>query len=234
MKHELDDVHIDWSDFAEAGRRTRQLVRRLAADKTALRNMVYAVEHDEQLFSKCETHQLLDYIVIYDALDRGLRLRVHISTDDHFDRPHDHRFSFSSLIVRGQYRHTWHVMHRPVYDAGRDDRVRLWQNRRNPDPESDIEFDDLQPVFTRVEAAGNCYTLHHSAIHTTFTMPDTVSIFLRGPSEKRRSIIMDRAERTFWWRFGRTEETDERRHEKQMTVEKYRDLRSRLERLGVI
>lgn len=234
MKEELDATTIDWSNIEEAGRQSRALVRKLAADKAALGRLVRSVEHDESLFSKCETHQLLDYIVIYDALDRGIRLRLHMSTSDHLDRPHDHRFSFSSFIMRGSYRHAWHVMKRAVYVEGRDDRVKLWQNRLNPDPESDIQMEDVHTVFTRHERAGNCYTLSHNAIHTTVTTPDTVSLFLRGPNEKRRSLIIDRETRTFWWRFGSSDESPERRQEKEMSMDRFRDFRRALERMSVI
>ncbi|NEB74295.1 hypothetical protein G3I40_03445 [Streptomyces sp. SID14478] len=230
----LDSLTIDWNDFEKAGEVTREVVHRLSEDKESLRKLVYDVENKPELLAMCERHQLLDYIVIYDALDRGIRLRLHLSTDDHYDRPHDHRFSFSSRILAGGYTHTWYHMDGDVYGEGPDPEARQYLNRYNPDPRGQAHLDKLTPHVTRWEAPGSCYTLHHSAIHTTFTTPDTVSLFLRGPVEKDRSVIMDKEEGTLWWRFGRQDEPEERRQQKAMGLDAYRQIRDRLEDLGVI
>jgi hypothetical protein len=233
MIDELDNLTIDWSNFEYAGEQTRDIVRRLSDDKATLRKLVYAVEDNPALMASCERHQLLDYIVIYDATSRGFRIRVHLSTEDARDRPHDHRFSFSSNIICGQYTHIFHKINNQIY-KGEDADARKWMNLQNPDPRTDIDIHDLEPQLIREERAGSCYTLHHSVVHTTVTTPNTVSLFLRGPAEKDRSIIMDKATSTYWWRFGQQDEPDSRRNQKRMTSDQYRDFRSRIEQLGVI
>lgn len=47
-------------------------------------------------------------------------------------------------------------------------------------------------------------------------------------------MIMDKEEGTLWWRFGRQDEPEERRLQKAMGLEAYRQIRERLEKLGVI
>lgn len=205
---------IDWSDFEQASRTSKKLVRRLAGDQDLLRALIYEVEKNGRLQEMAEHHQLLDRIVIYDALDRGFRIRIHVSTDEHHDRPHDHRFSFTSLILRGSYRHIWHSPEQEIDD--------------------DMNVSKIRPLFVTREAQGACYTLHHSVIHTTFTTPDTVSIFLRGPAEKQRSIITERKSGKVWWRYGEQDETSERRTTVRMTMDDYRRVRGRLEALGII
>lgn len=229
----LDKLVVDWNDFENAGAATREVVHRLAEDQDSLRKLVYNVEHQPDLLDMCERHQLLDYIVLYDALDRGIRLRLHISTDDHFDRPHDHRFSFSSRILAGGYTHTWYHFDGELYEAG-DDEAKQYLSRHTPDPRHSGLLNRLTPHLTRWETTGNCYTLHHSALHTTFTTPDTVSLFLRGPAEKDRSVIMDVDTGRVWWRYGRQDEPAERRQEKAMGADAYREIRDRLERLNII
>lgn len=230
----LDQLTVDWSDFEKAGEQTREVLAELAADKPALRALVYGVEDDQELLASCERHQLLDYLVVYGALERGFRLRVHVSTDDHFDRPHDHRFSFSSLILRGGYTHTWHHCDTDLYPTEDDEEARRYDSRHNPDPRGRFDVGTVTPYLTRMERSGSCYSLHHTAIHTTFTTPDTVSLFLRGPAEKNRSVIMDKQTNTLWWRFGRDDETAERRADKPMGLDYYRHIRTRLEALEVI
>lgn len=205
---------IDWNDFEKASLTTKEAVRALAADKQGLRELVYSIETDPDLLSKCERHYLLDKFVLYDALDRGFRVRLHISTDNHLDRPHDHRFSFTTLILTGKYEHRWHHVHQEVGD--------------------NIELAGIQPVFITHEEPGACYTLHHTVVHTTYTTPNTVSLVIRGPAEKERSIITDRETGKMWWRYGEHAETPERRRDKRMSVEDYIRLREKVEALGVI
>jgi hypothetical protein len=210
-----DEPKLDWDDFEGTGQRTRAILRKLAADKLTLRQLVYGIESDPDLFAKCECHELLDYLVLYDALDRGLRIRLHFSTRNHLDRPHDHRFSFSALIVCGQYEHVWHEPDLAI------------------DP-NNLTLDDLQARFRTIERTDACYTLHHTLIHTTITTDDTVSLFLRGPAEKPQSIIIDSQTKRVWWRQGAVGEDEARRSAVTMGLPTYYQLRDKAERLGII
>ena len=210
-----DEPAIDWSDFEKASEQSRDLVRRLAADREVLGKLVRGVEHVPALMEMCERHRLLDKVVIYDDLARGMRLRLHFSTDYHLDRPHDHRFSFTTLILRGEYAHVWHEPDSSI------------------DP-NELTVSDLKSKFMTTEREGACYTLHHSLLHTTITTQDTVSLFLRGPSEKDRSIITDRVTGRVWWRYGETQEDKGRRAQVRMSKEAYTQMVAKAERLEVI
>jgi hypothetical protein len=229
----LSDFRVDFSDFIAAGKATRNLARALAEDRTTLRELVHGVLKDDR-FAMCERHQLLDYLVLYDAPERGFRVRLHLSTEDHFDRPHDHRFSFSSYILTGTYRHTWYECDRDPYAESSDEECQRWDSLRNPDENSSHLLNRVSPLLMRDETPGSCYTLHHSVLHTTFTTPGTVSVFVRGPSEKRRSVIMDKTTGRVWWRYGQQEESRERRSTKAMTRLDYEEFVGKLESLGVI
>ncbi|MEU9126695.1 hypothetical protein AB0D08_01035 [Kitasatospora sp. NPDC048540] len=225
MLNALDRLTVDWSDLTKARAQTKDILLELSEDKAALRELLERAREEEDLFDKCEHHRLLDKLVIYDALDRGFRIRVHVSTEDHRDRPHDHRFSFTSLILRGRYRHVRHQL------VGRPEDI--------PDEVQD-DFDardsDLrvEPRFATNEVAGNCYTLHHSEIHTTYTTPDTVSLFLRGPAEKERSLITERETGKVWWRFGEDQEKTARRGSKRISKQYFDDLTHRLQGMEVL
>jgi glycogen debranching enzyme len=90
------------------------------------------------------------------------------------------------------------------------------------------------PRFVTQQTAGSTYSLHHTEIHTTFTTPDTVSLFLRGPAEKDRSLITERETGQLWWRYGADQERPDRRVRKLMKPEEFENLVERLGRLGVI
>jgi hypothetical protein len=231
---ELDRTHVDWSDFEEAGRQTRDLVGRLSEDKATLAALVERVGETPELLAMCERHLLLDYLVVYDAVERGFRIRLHASTEHHKDRPHDHRFSFSSVILRGCYQQTIHrVDGLDHYVAMTDDEARAYMDLDHAAPD-DPQFNRFTQLLVRDELPGSCYSLHHSTIHTTFTTPDTISLFLRGPAEKSRSIIADRETNRLWWRFGADRETPERRNKVTISTEQYSSFCQSLGRLGVL
>jgi hypothetical protein len=223
---ELERLRLDWANLDEASRVTREVTQALASDKAALRELVHGIERRPALLARCEHHRLLDKLVVYDALDRGFRIRVHLSTDEHLDRPHDHRFSFSTRILTGRYRHVKHRLLGHIDEA----KGASAQNDFEAVP-SDAR---VVPWMITNQERGSFYTLHHAEIHTTVTTANTVSLFIRGPAEKDRSIITDRETGKLWWRYGEESESAERRRQKVISVEQYRALRDKLAALQVI
>jgi hypothetical protein len=63
------------------------------------------LEADTRLQGMCERYDFLDKLVVRDLPDAGVRVRLHLYRDGYFDRPHNHRWSFASRILRGQYVH---------------------------------------------------------------------------------------------------------------------------------
>ncbi|MEO3777801.1 hypothetical protein ABGB16_13345 [Micromonospora sp. B11E3] len=227
---EIEHAQFDWDDFEETGRRTRDLIQRIAADKAVLADMVDRSLNDPALRAMAEHHELLDYLVLHNAPDRGFRLRLHCSTDVHRDRPHDHRFSFSSVILTGGYRHTWHRLDTDLYASwSEEDALGVMDLTRSEPAEK--AFEVIEPMLVRDERPGNCYSLHDSVIHTTFTKPDTFSLFLRGPAVKSRSIILDAETRRVWWRFGAEQEPAERRAKVGLGDEALQSVQERFNRL---
>jgi len=225
MLEVLDRLKIDWTDLDRATAVTDALLHELAADKDTLRMLVDRAAEDDDLLAQCECHRLLDKIVLYDGLDRGFRLRLHISTSDHLDRPHDHRFSFSSLILAGSYKQ---VRHRIIGEVPNSVAPETQEDHQAVPIEARVE-----PEFATTEQVGSFYSIHHSVIHTTIMDDDTVSLFIRGPAEKERSLITDRDTGKLWWRYGATGESPERRAQKVMDLSKFEMRRRKLEVLGV-
>lgn len=221
----LETLDVDWSDLAAVHKTTKPLLEDLAADKVTLRQLVERARETPRLMGMCERHRLLDKLVIFEGAG-GCRLRLHMSTQEHLDRPHDHRFSFTTHILAGGYRH---VRHELVGQLG--DTV--------PQAVQD-DFDavptDLRavPRFVTHERAGHIYSLHHTEVHTIYTAPDTVSLFLRGPAEKDRSLITERATGRLWWRYGVDQEKPERRARKVMKPEEFDELAQRLTHLDIM
>jgi hypothetical protein len=221
----LDRLSVDWTDLDRATAVTDELLHELAADKDTLRMLVDRAAEDEDLLAQCECHRLLDKIVLYDGLDRGFRIRLHIATSDHLDRPHDHRFSFSSLILAGSYKQ---VRHKVVGEMPEAVEADVQEDHQAVPIEAHVE-----PEFATTEQVGSFYTIHHSVIHTTIMDDDTVSLFIRGPAEKERSLITDRDTGRLWWRYGAGAESSQRRSQKTMDLSKFEMRRRKLERLRI-
>lgn len=233
----LDHISIDWSDFDNASRISGEIVRHLAADRTVLRRMVLEAQQDEKLRSLSEKHYELTYIVLYDALDRGLRVRLNRFTKGLEDIPHNHRFSFSSALLSGSYVHTLFDLERP--DATEPERA-LWTLDQ---PEGTHEGADIKrletvgllPALATVQSAGSSYTLHHTTIHKT-AMPDETafSVFCRGPAEKPCALQLQPDTQTYLWKFGRANETPDVLAGRRLSEDEYRGFVENLEEAGVI
>ncbi|MFI5496840.1 hypothetical protein [Actinoplanes sp. NPDC051859] len=238
----FDEVDpIDWTDLPKVAVLTESLIKRFAADKGLFKRLLLAVEHDPYLWAKCEEDVVEDKIVLWDDVAKGLRIRLRMSTDHQQQLAHNHRFSFTNLVLRGTY------LHRNYY-------------ARNGFDESTVP-EDVQPVMLHEDRAGDCFTIHHNALHSTpFTQLGTISLVLRGNPVKDRAPVMFKEARgraeavaamrergelsevepdsagvgTMFWRVGEDRESQERRAERQMTLAKYRYWCTELERLGII
>ncbi|MBW8090873.1 MULTISPECIES: hypothetical protein [Streptomyces] len=237
---------IDWEDLPAAAALTQRLIRAFAADKALFKRLLLAVEHDPYLWAKCEEDVVEDKIVLWDDVDKGLRIRLRMSTDHQQQLAHNHRFSFTNLVLRGTYLHRNYIA-------------------RNGFDENTLP-DDVQPVILHEDRAGDCFTIHHNALHSTpFTQLGTISLVLRGNPVKERAPVMFKEARgrqealeqrraasarreaglaeiepeqadvgTMFWRVGEDRESAERRAERQMTKAKYHYWCEKLEELGII
>lgn len=217
MKHNpFDEVMVDnWDDIESVYDETTRALVRVAADRELLRRMVLEVERTPALFSKCERHELDDKIVLYDAMnERGFRVRLRLATSYQDERPHEHRFTFSTLILRGSYRQT-------LYEA-------------LPCPEGGFQVGTLRIATERREPEGSLFTIHHSVIHSTISAVDTISLVLRGPPAKKRAMIALKAHDRIEWREGEGDESAERRETVRMGIDRYREWVTRMTDYGVI
>ncbi len=179
----------DWDDLEAVGDRSRSVFRQLVHEG----GLVAALEglrHDEHLRGMCERYDFLDKLVLFDDPDTSVRVRLHLFRSGYYDRPHNHRWSFASRIVRGKYVHRLY---------GRED-VLLGRG----------EDDPLEPIMERVERPDDEYVLHHNSVHSVQAEEDTISLVLRGPAAKDRFLIRDRDAGSFWVKGAASESEQER------------------------
>jgi hypothetical protein len=201
---------LDWeTDFRGTAAATQDALRALAADPEQLQGLLCDVENKPELLDKSERLRLDDKIVLYDALDtQGFRLRLHISKNEDREVAHNHRFSITTLILRGVYYHKLYLTEGPFGESA--------------------DADSVRPVFLRDERAGACYTMHHSVIESNTTAPGTMSLLMRGPTMKARAAAVERATGQKFFKYGATDEPAEVRDNVRMTVDEYRALRARV------
>jgi len=220
---------IDWEDFERTAVMTQDVLRTLAADKALFRALLRAVPERPELWNKCENDVVEDKIVLWDDPENELRIRLRMSTAYQSRLAHSHRFSFSNLVLRGSYLH--------------------WGYRALDSFDETTRLDDVQEVVIHEDRAGDCFSIHYAALHSTpFPMPGTVSLVLRGNPVRDRAPVMfkeprERAEALralsgtgmdtrdvepeaapaghVFWRVGEKDETPERRQQRQMTLESF-------------
>ena len=193
---------LDWEDIDAVEHAARKALSTLLEDPQEIREALLALPERPALLKLCEHYDILDKIVLHDDAS-GARLRLHVFLPGYFDRPHNHRWSYASTILRGEYRHYL------FGDAELDERV---------DPAA------LTSLMVRQEQVGNTYALHHTMVHAVVAEPFTVSLVLRGPAVKDRFLVMDRKTGESWWQYGASQETAESAEQKRMSVERLAEL----------
>ena len=237
---------IDWEQSLDRlHRRNVAVLERLCGDKALFRSLILGAREDPYLWSKCEEDVVEDKIVLWDDMTKGIRIRLRMAIAPQQRLAHCHRFSFTNLVLAGQYIH-W--MYRPL--EAFDELTNL---------------DDVETVGQRVDRAGDAFTIHHETLHSTpFSGVGTVSLVLRGNPVKARAPVMfkearGRAEQLekmrsdgaqsargnteeprqarvgdFFWRVGEESESKERRAERQMRTERVDYWIKELGRLGIL
>jgi hypothetical protein len=205
---------IDWNDLAAVAATSDKLLTALDSDRTTLRELAEHALDNPQLRHLCEHYDILDKIVLHDD-PSGWRLRLHVFLPGYFDRPHNHRWTYSSRILHGSYTHTLY---------GTDDQLHT----------GDIDVTALQPRTVRTESTGDFYTLHHTMIHSVTAQPYTTSLILRGPAVKDRFLVTDRTTGQAWWQYGAATESPDEAARKQMNGASVNDCIRQLTELRVL
>jgi len=233
----LSRVKLNWNDFDEAGRISRELITELAANRPLLRNLVLNAATDNLLRSFAEKHNELNYVVLYDALDRGLRIRLHRFSRGLEDIPHNHRFSFSSTILSGSYVHSVFRLDTDSDDSDAGSKWRLDQpiGTYTGAKLQEIELNGFKTIFSTTQEVGSTYSMHHEAVHkTAMPLSDAFSLFVRGPALKRCSLQLQPDDRTYRWKFGREGESTDVVASRAMSTSEYDAFVASLETNGII
>jgi len=203
MEHVIEPLRgLNWNDIDSVEHATRKAFTQLTDDPDLIRAALLELPDRPELLALCEHYDILDKIVLYQD-DAGIRVRLHVFLPGYFDRPHNHRWSYASRIVRGEYRH---------YLFG------------DLDVDAEPEPGSMAALQVRQEQTGDTYALHHSMVHAVVAEPYTVSLVIRGPAVKERFLVMDRGTGERWWQYGAEQETAGDAARKRMTRERLDEL----------
>jgi predicted metal-dependent enzyme (double-stranded beta helix superfamily) len=209
----LRDVRtVDWEDLEAVQAVSGAVLDALAQNRVLLHSLVAGVASASNLARLCERYDILDKLVLHDD-ESGFRIRLHVFQPGYFDRPHNHRWTYSSRILLGSYRHAL---------FGRD--MGLWEG---------IDVDLLRPLMVRTEEVGTTYTLSHNMVHSVVAQPHTVSLIVRGPAVKDRFLVADRATNKAWWQYGAAIESEQDAAAKRMSSDQIHGCQSLLTDLGL-
>lgn len=188
--------NIDWSDLEAVRSTSSFLLKQISEDAECLGKLIANAVSEPSLRNLFEHYDILDKMVLLDDPESGVRLRLHIFLPGYFDRPHNHRWKYTTLILKGGYRHYTYLPH---------------------DYTADEEIRDMSPVIASFEGVGNSYTYDARMFHSIIAEPNTVTLILRGPSEKSEFLVVDRDTKESWWQYGAAQESPEARAKKRMT-----------------
>ncbi|WP_433662476.1 hypothetical protein ACQPW1_10175 [Nocardia sp. CA-128927] len=198
---------VAWDDLDDVERAAFEFFEDLTADPSIVHARLEELPDRPELLNLCEHYDILDKIVLFADEESGVRVRLHVFLPGYFDRPHNHRWTYASRILRGQYRHYL------FGNAELDDHV---------DPQK------LEVIQVREEPVGVGYALHHTMVHAVVAEPFTVSLVVRGPAVKDRFLVTDRQTGEAWWQYGAGQESAQEALQKRMTPARLQEVIGRL------
>ncbi|MEO1632323.1 MAG: hypothetical protein AAFU38_16245, partial [Bacteroidota bacterium] len=170
---QLNDLErLDWDNLAEVQGATRPILERLASDRAALRDLVEVSQLDDDGHSAWELTDHFARLILARSERLGVRLILLSMNPNDRDIIHNHRASFTTLILNSGYGH--YVYRGVVRSRGQS-----------------FEAKDLQPIIFRNEIAGSIYSIHLSYLHSTRPLPNHLSLIIRGPSSTSSRVIID-------------------------------------------
>lgn len=201
--HEVTDIvatgGLDWTRPQTTAQRAREVLDRLTDRPDLLASLVRDATCSGAPTAASESYPYMDKLVVWQSADAAVRLRLHVFHPGYLDRPHNHRWSFVSRILKGSYLHTLYGTEADV----------LHEVRQGMEP---------RPRYVRYEQAGGNYFLEDSMVHSLCAEETTVSLLLRGPAIKERyfTVLPDDgstpvAQRLEWSGGAASERATERR-----------------------
>ena len=204
---------IDWNNFVEAGSVTRELLEAISSDSKYMSELFDGLNNNSDLLEKCEHFDMVDQLILYDHLELGLRIRLHMYADGYYDRPHNHRWPFSARVLSGSYRHE-------IFGTTSKD--------------SEDSILSSHPTLVTIQDIGSTYTLHQSIVHSVIAEPKSVTMIIRGPAVASRFLIGDRTTGRVWWRYGRQSEDEETRNQRRISKQGLQILSEHLRAQGIL
>jgi len=202
--------NINWNDYEQSCVASQDFLLQIAGDKTFLSDLLNEASQDSNLRGKCEKYDLMTKLVLYEGANET-RLRLHVFHDDYFDRPHNHRWAYTSNIIHGSYIHRLFISEKAALNSS---------------------IEDLTLTKYELRKVNQPYSLNNNIFHSITSNGVTVTMIVRGPAKSDTFRVMDRVSGEVWNQQGAENESEEERRIKQLTnkdLEKVKELLQDLE-----
>ena len=206
---------IDWANLKTVFYETQKLLLTLSNDRKLLKELLVKASGNKEYVSLSEHYDFFDKLVLYnDELDR-FRIRIHVFSElSHKLRPHNHRWNYSSVILRGKLIHS------------------IYGTTNNINEETSPS--ELKPNSISIFDEGSIYSLSSNVFHSIDAEPNTVSLFIRGQPYTDKFLVMDKKSNSSWWEYSRDCETIEEVERKKMSINKYNQIINKLHSWNII
>lgn len=225
---------IRWDDPDQAAQTVANLLDTVQSDRSALRELVVRAQHEPKLSTMCEADEFRTKFVLYDALDRGFRLRMHLWRDDFSDTPHQHRFGYVTRLLSGSYEHVIYGANQPITLPGQDEYYDELLPLDHPFVAGRIQPDLFDRVLSFTAVAGEHYFQSSDIdLSSTNIRSNTVSLFVRSPAVREASFQWHRDKSAIVWRAGIAKVSEEQRSSVLVSAEHLEAAVAKLDALGI-
>jgi hypothetical protein len=223
--HPLDDLvgrrfaDVDWDELRSVQAAAYPFLDTLATEPQRMIDAMARALVDPKLLARSESDHFFDRAVLFEDYARGCSVRLQRLHPETYDRPHNHRATFATMVLAGGYDNT-------PYAAPAD-----LDRRTTEVPMDTDEVRSMGVLVERFEAPGAQYAIHHTAVHSTSPRDAHLSILVRGPSAKDRLFFVDDARGGAYWHWGSRFEDPDDVHRRLMTTERMTEMITLVEAL---
>jgi hypothetical protein len=162
---------LRWGNLTDLTSELASLLVEMSEAKRWLAERIDCVIDTPDLLQRCEQLNIHEKLVLYADTEADVQLRLHRYRTGVVDWPHNHRYRFGTVLLRGVYTHT------------------IFGDCDNPPRDGTALL--AEPAFIGVLHKGQGYVLSDSMIHLVGAAESAISLVVRGPRLRPNSINYD-------------------------------------------
>jgi hypothetical protein len=223
-----------WDDTINAHKYNSLLLKSIASSKSCLRFLVERIASTPDLLELCEVDHFRYKLVLFASAKKDYRLRLHIWNNNAPETVHNHRFAYTSMILAGGYEHRMYSTNQDLFPENIGGLPELSITTRDAKDRKLVDVDSIKTSIVFNIQVGQSFTQLSEPLSSTIVLPNTISLFVRGPACRQNAFQWDREADLVVWRRGAEAANENLNNNLRMSLSTLNECMDFLNRAGII